>query len=90
MKYLFVILFSMLQLLPIGFAQDYTKWELPEGAFARIGKGSVTGDIVFSPDSTIIAIPSSIGIWLYDAQTYKELALLTGHTAPVNMLAFFT
>ena len=71
MKYLFVILFSMLQLLPIGFAQDYTKWELPEGAFARLGKGSVTGDIVFSPDSTIIAIPISIGIWLYDAQTYN-------------------
>ncbi len=85
MKYLFVILFSMLQFLPIGFAQDYTKWELPEGAFVRLGKGSVTGDIVFSPDSTIIAIPSSIGIWLYNAQTYKELALLTAH---VNTLAF--
>ena len=88
MKYAFIILFAVLQFLPIGFAQDYTKWELPEGAFARLGKGSVTGDIVFSPDSTIIAIPSSIGIWLYNAQTYKELALLTGHTTPVKMLAF--
>ena len=85
MKYAFIILFAVLQFLPIGFAQDYTKWELPEGAFARLGKGSVTGNIVFSPDSTIIAIPSSIGIWLYNAQTYKELALLTAH---VNTLAF--
>ena len=88
MKNLIVLLFAMLQFLPIGFAQDYTRWELPERACARLGKGSVTGDIVFSPDSTIIAIPSSIGIWLYDAKTYKELALITEHAAHVKILAF--
>lgn len=88
MKYAFVILFSMLQFLPFGFAQDYTKWELPEGAIARLGKGYITGGIVFSPDSKMIAIPSSIGIWLYDAKTCKEIALLTGHTASVEEVNF--
>ncbi len=88
MKHLFVILSLTLQFLPIGFTQDYTQWELPEGASMRLGKGDITGNIAFSPDSTMIAIPSSIGIWLYDARTYKELALVTEHAAHVEILAF--
>ena len=69
-------------------AQHYTQWRLPEGAKARLGKGSITGDIVYSPDGTRLAVASSIGIWLYDAQTYQEVALLTGHTADVMSVAF--
>ena len=65
-------------------AQNYTQWSLPEGAIARLGKGSVMGDVVYSPDGTRLAVASSIGIWLYDAQTYQEVALLTGHTAKVT------
>ena len=33
-------------------------------------------------------LPSSIGVWLYDAETYRELALLTGHTDWVISVAF--
>ena len=69
-------------------AQYYTQWSLPEGAKARLGKGSITGDIVYSPDGTRLAVASSIGIWLYDAQTYQEVSLLTGHTADVMSVAF--
>ena len=69
-------------------AQNYTQWSLPEGAIARFGKGSVTGDVVYSPDGTRLAVASSIGIWLYDAQTYQEVALLTGHTDKVRSVAF--
>ena len=69
-------------------ARYYTQWSLPEGAIARLGKGSVTGDVVYSPDGTRLAVASSIGIWLYETQTYQEVALLTGHTAKVTSVAF--
>ena len=69
-------------------AQDYTQWDLPEGAKARLGKGRIIGSFAYSPDSTRLAIPSSIGIWLYDMATHQELDLLTGHTEKVTSIAF--
>ena len=77
---IFLILFIVSTgYLPNTYAQDYTQWKLPEGAIARLGKGSVR-DIAFYPDGTRFAVASSIGIWLYNADTYQEAALLTGHT----------
>ena len=70
-----------------GFAQDYTKWNLPEGAKARLGKGAVL-DIAYSPDGASIAVATTIGIWLYDAQTYQELDILIGHTSWVESVVF--
>ncbi len=71
-------------------AQDYTKWGLPEGAKARLGKGTLSFSdfIAYSPDGTRLAVASSIGIWLYDAQTYQELSLLTGHTEAIRSVVF--
>ncbi len=53
------------------FAQNYTQWELPEGATLRLGKGRIHTNrlnqfppYIFSPDSTQLAVMSSIGIWL--------------------------
>ena len=46
-------------------AQDYTRWGLPEGALARLGKGAISeGDraVAYSPDGTRIVVASSIGI----------------------------
>ena len=37
-----------------------------------------------------LALVSSIGIWLYDTTTNREVALLTGHTARVVSVAFST
>ncbi len=68
-------------------AQDYTTWNLPEGAKARLGKGTVN-DIAYSPDGMYFAAVSDIGIWLYDAKTYQEVSLLTGHTGVVLRVAF--
>ena len=68
-------------------AQDSSQWRLPEGAIARLGKGGVN-DIKYSPDKTRLAVASSIGTWLYDANTGEELGLLTGHTKPVAAIAF--
>ncbi len=70
-----------------SFAQDYTTWHLPEGAKVRLGKGEVT-NVAYSPDGNFIAVATHIGIWLYDAQTYQELSLLTGHKWSVISVAF--
>ena len=69
-------------------AQDYTRWGLPEGATARLGKGRISGNIAYSPDGTRLAVVSNIGIWLYDTATGQEVALLTGYTDWVRSVSF--
>ena len=71
----------------LGDEGDYTRWNLPVDAKRRLGKG-LLNDMQLSPDGTRLAVASSIGIWLYDADSGKELALLTGHTAEVLSVAF--
>ena len=73
---------------PSSFAQDYTRWGLPEGAKKRIGKGWISSNIAYSPDGALLAVATSIGIWLYDANTGAEVNLLTGHPRVVNSIAF--
>ncbi|MYB64509.1 sigma-70 family RNA polymerase sigma factor, partial [Candidatus Poribacteria bacterium] len=67
--------------------EDYTKWELPEKAKARFGKGGIK-EITYSPDGTKFAVASTIGIWIYKTQTGEELDLYTGHTGEVNSVMF--
>ena len=57
---------------------QHTQWSLPEGAVGRLGKGGLHEGL-YSPDGARLAVRSSIGIWLYDAETYREVALLDGH-----------
>ena len=66
---------------------DTTQLGLPKGAIARYGKGRVH-DIKYSPDNSLLAISTTIGIWLHDANSGGVLALLTGHTKAVSVLAF--
>ena len=56
-------------------AEDYTQFSLPESAITRLGKGTL-GEVRFSPDGSRLAVCSSVGIWLYDPQTGKEVDLL--------------
>ena len=70
---------------PIG--SDYQTWHLPAGAIARLGKGRIQ-EVAFSPDGSLLAVASSFGIWLYDAATSRELALLLGHTFGVSSVSF--
>ena len=81
------LLFISIIFLPNTFAQGYTQSGLPEGATARLGKGSIN-EIAYSPDGTRLAVASAIGIWLYDAQSGQELNLLIGHTDSVNSVSF--
>ena len=70
--------------------QDYTRWNLPEGASVRLGKGSITGNMVYSPDGTRLVAPSSIGIWIYDAHTLEEVELITEHKDFDSLVVGFT
>ena len=63
---------------------------LPKARKWRLGKGRITG-IQFSPTGSRFAVATSIGIWMYDAHTGEELALLTvlpGEGRVVTTIAF--
>ena len=74
--------------LQASFAQDYTRWGLPDSAIARLGKGGITGNVAYSPDGRRLAVTSNIGIWLYDARTYAEVNLIARHTRIAYSVAF--
>ncbi|MYG07753.1 hypothetical protein F4167_14285, partial [Candidatus Poribacteria bacterium] len=82
-----IVCFVIITSTPNTFAQDSPQWHLPEGAKARLGKGTI-GEIAYSPDSTRLAVASSIGIWIYDAQTGEELDLFVGHTDWISSVAY--
>ena len=81
------LLFISLFYLPNTYAQYPAYMQFGLRAQARLGKGSIR-EIQYSPDGTRLAVASSIGIWLYDAQTGKELDLFTGHTDDVLSVSF--
>ena len=87
-SFIFALLLISICFLPNSFAQNSSQWHLPDSAIARLGKGSIV-DITYAPNGAHFAVVSTIGIWLYDARTYKETALLTGHTwEEVSTIAF--
>ena len=57
--------------------ENYTKWQLPKAAKARLGKGGINA-LQFSLDGTQLAVGSDIGVWLYDVKTRKEISLFPG------------
>ena len=75
--------------------KDWTQWALPKNAKARLGKGKVNA-IKFTSDGTLLAVGTSIGVWLYDADTGEEITLLTQDSGTdrrqgrsyINVLAF--
>ena len=87
MKMTATLLMFLVLLLPNTSAEDYTQMNLPEGAVARIGKGYLKR-VQYSPDPTRLAIKTSIGIWLYDPTTYREVALLPPYSDYLWNVAF--
>ena len=67
--------------------QGPSRLNLPEDAKARLGKGDIH-HIAYSPDGTLLAAAGSVGVWLYDTETYQAVGLLRGHTYGVSTLAF--
>ena len=81
-----LILFTLL--LPSTFAQDYMRWELPEGATTRLGKGSIR-EIQYAPDGRTLASGSRDNtIRLWDPVTGEQEQTLAGNTNPVLSVAF--
>ena len=54
--------------------ENYPQWYLPNKAKMRLGKGGIWA-MQFSPDGTQLALSSTLGIWLYDVKTAKEITL---------------
>ena len=69
-------------------AQGYPQRRLPEGASMRLGKGSLTGPVAYSPDGARLAVGCSLGIWFYDTTTLQEIALLDESVVWVENMAF--
>lgn len=85
---LFIVFLLIIGFLSNGsLAQDYTQWRLPKGAKMRLGKGWIK-DITFSPDGSQFAVATMIGIWIYDAHTGAEIALLNETPRRIWALAF--
>lgn len=63
--------------------------DLPTGAIARlnIGEGPINA-IAYSRSENRLAVAAANNIYIYDANTYKELMMLAGHTDSVLSLAF--
>ncbi len=71
--------------------QDYQTWNLPDDAIARLGKEDISqGDrvVAFSPDGRRLGVASTIGVWLYNVKTTREVALPTGHSGWMHAVAF--
>ena len=66
---------------------EYTKWQLPDGAKTRLGKG-VINEIKFSPDGTQFAVATTLGVWIYDAKTGNEISLLDGDRQNILDIAY--
>ncbi len=67
--------------------EDVTMWALPEGAVARLGRGSVLGR-AFSPDGQYFAVGTSIGLWLYELPTLSPIALWNTERGRTGAVAF--
>ena len=82
-----LLLTTALALPPATAQEDVTRLGLPEGETLRLGKCNIN-ELAYSSDGALLAVASSIGVWLYDAHTYQERAVLTGHTDGVLSVAF--
>jgi len=93
-KHVILVFLSLIVIGCLGFVSaglceylEEAQWGLPEGAIARLGKGRIT-EVQYSPDGMWLAVASSIGIWVYDAETRGPLNLLSGHTDRVSSVSY--
>lgn len=67
---------------------DSPQLYLPDDdVMARIGKGEIK-NIKYSPDGTILAVATGIGLWLYDVNDTDEFVLLMPHTSTITCVSF--
>ena len=80
----FILLLILIVFLANGFTED-----LPSGAIARINTGQEpVNAMAYSRSANQLAIAAANNIHIHDADTYKELMVLAGHTDSVLTVAF--
>lgn len=62
-------------------------WTLPEGAIARLGRGSVR-DMEFSPDGQYFAVGTTIGLWMYQLSTLSPITLWETDRGSIDGVTF--
>lgn len=78
-KHILIATILILTLTNIIHAQEANKgFELPEGATARLGNGSIN-KMQYTQDGTRLALTTSMGIWLYDTINFTPIYLLKKH-----------
>ncbi len=59
-----------------------------QGVNVSLRKVGIISDVQFSPDGTLLAIATDIGILLYRTKTYDNPEILKGHTGRIWSIAF--
>lgn len=67
--------------------QDFTTLGLPGEAIARLGRGRVN-DTAVSPDGTVLAIASHIGVWVYTLGSRPAAMQLRNASEQMTAVAF--
>lgn len=62
---------------------------LPPDAVARFGRGG-SSDVAVSPDGSLVAVVSNMGVWLYSAYTDEFFALLASEGENIPATAAFS
>ena len=87
-SFFFLFLLFSENCLSTGFAQEYTRFSLPEETDPYLKKeGSITA-IHYSPNGHLLAVVSRIGVWLYTLDSNEALPHLTRHIEKVSSVAF--
>jgi len=63
-------------------------WALPEKSIARLGQGTVIGNITLSPDGKYLAVGSCIGVWWYDVTTMTPISLFDTDRGYISAISF--
>ncbi|MDE0425118.1 MAG: WD40 repeat domain-containing protein [Candidatus Poribacteria bacterium] len=65
---------------------DLTRWDLPEGAKVRFGRGLVM-DMAFSPNGIHLIVATPIGVYWYDLVTMEPTALWENERGMVSTVS---
>ncbi len=69
--------------------EEFSQWNLPDKVKYRLGRGRIQ-KVLYSPNGEYIAVDSSIGTWIYDANTGKTLNLFPNENSLRDMITFST
>ena len=80
----FMLLLTLATFLVKGFAEDLPKYAITQ---INTGQGPINA-MTYSQSTNQLAIAAANNIHIHDADTYKELMVLAGHTDSVQAVAF--